>query len=243
MKYNKGMSGHSKWANIKRKKEVTDKARAVVFAKLSRLITIAVIEGGGIPDPEKNVRLRLAVEQAKTLNMPKDNISRAIEKAAGPSKNALKEVVYEAFAPHGVSLMIAATTDNSNRTHNEIRNVLERNGGKMANQGSVSYNFTKCGMVVFENADESAVFDFADKIEELDVDEDGTTTTVYFPFDHLGKIHEHLNGLIPVTFESMYKPQTTVQLLQEDQKQVERLIEVLEEMDDVHNVYTNLDFQ
>src|SRR5438132_496161 len=131
------MSGHSKWSKIKRQKEVTDKVKGAAFAKLSRIITLAVIEGGGIPDPVNNVRLRLSIEKAKALNMPKENITRAIEKGAGPHKLELKEVVYEAFAPHGISVIIVATTDNSNRTFAEIRTILERNGGKMGTQGSV----------------------------------------------------------------------------------------------------------
>src|SRR4051812_30449460 len=120
------MSGHSKWANIKRKKEANDKVKGAVFGKLSRLITIAVTEGGGLPDPENNVKLRFAVEKARSENMPKENIQKAIEKGSGPNIQELKEVVYEGFGPGGVALLIVTTTDNSNRTHAEIRNVLER---------------------------------------------------------------------------------------------------------------------
>jgi YebC/PmpR family DNA-binding regulatory protein len=234
------MSGHSKWANIKRKKEANDKEKGTAFAKLSRLITLAVVEGGGIPKPESNSRLRFAVEKAKSLNMPKETITRAIEKGFGPNKVAIKEVVYEAFAPFGVLLMIPATTDNSNRTHSELRNVLERNGGKIGGQGSVGYNFQRCGVALFENADESAVFDFADKIDEIDVEEEGSLITVYFPFDHLGKVHDYLGGLSPSLIEPEYRPQTTVQLTPEQQEKVHHLIEQLEAIDDVQAVYSNM---
>ncbi|MEK7071233.1 MAG: YebC/PmpR family DNA-binding transcriptional regulator, partial [Patescibacteria group bacterium] len=109
------------------------------------MITISVIEGGGFADPEINIKLRMAVEKAKAANMPKDNIARAIEKAAGPEKNQLKEVVYEGFGPEGMALIIVATTDNPNRTISEVRNTLEKMGGKLGSQGSVAYLFHKCG--------------------------------------------------------------------------------------------------
>ena len=117
------MSGHSKWANIKRKKQANDLVKGNVFAKMSHLITLAVLEGWGIVEPENNVKLRLAVEKAKSVNMPKENIKRAIEKGSGPNKTLLKEVIYEGFGPYGVFLLILATTDNSNRTSSEIRNI------------------------------------------------------------------------------------------------------------------------
>lgn len=237
------MSGHSKWANIKRKKEANDKVKATQFAKLGRAITLAVIEGGGVPDPENNVRLRLAIENAKSLNMPKDTIQRAIEKGAGPNKLALKEVIYEAFAPHGVTLIITAATDNSNRTHVELRTILEKNGGKMGNQGSVSYNFHKTGVVVFENADEALVFEFADKLNASDIVNDSNMFTVYIPFEQLGKVKDNIGSLIPTVVDSEFKPQTTVQLSTEEQEAVLHLIDLLEEMDDVQNVYSNLEFQ
>ncbi len=121
------MSGHSKWANIKRKKEANDKIKGNVFAKLSRVITLAVIEGGGIGDPQLNNKLRLAIEKAQASNMPKENIKRAIERGLGPQKDQLKEVIYEGFAPYGVSLLILATTDNPNRTLTELRTKLRKN--------------------------------------------------------------------------------------------------------------------
>lgn len=144
------MSGHSKWSKIKREKQAKDKQKGNIFSKLSRLITLAVIEGGGITDPENNIKLRLAIEKAKNLNLPKENIERAIEKGTGPESQELKEVVYEAFGPEGVSLIILATTDNMNRTLSEIRNVLELHGGKLGTQGSVLHLFKKSGLSTFE---------------------------------------------------------------------------------------------
>ena len=239
------MSGHSKWANIKRKKEANDKVKGVTFAKLSRIITLAVIEGGGVGEPENNVRLRLVIEKAKSLNMPKEKISRAIEKGIGPNRQDLKEVVYEGFAPHGVSIIILAATDNSNRTIAEIRNVLERRGGKLGTQGSVNYLFQKCGVAVFELAsnNEADLFTFAEKINAFDIEEDEETFTVYFPFENLGKVGEYAQTLHPISVESEYKPLARMQLEIEQEKEVMQIMEALEEMDDVQNVYSNVEFR
>jgi YebC/PmpR family DNA-binding regulatory protein len=238
------MSGHNKWSKIKRQKEITDKVKSTNFAKMARQITLSVIEGGGIGDPENNVRLRLAIEKAKLVNMPKENIARAIEKGAGPNKDSLKEVVYESFAPFGAAMMIVATTDNSNRTHAEVRTVLERNGGKMAGQGAVGYLFQKCAVAVFDAAknDETAVFDFAEKIQAYDIDEDEDSITVYFPFEKLGRVTEFAGSLVPSVVESEYRPLSTVHLQESQEQSVMHLIELLDEMDDVQNVYTNVMF-
>lgn len=144
------MSGHSKWSKIKREKEVKDKQKANIFSKLSRLISLAVIAGGGITNPENNVKLRLAIEKAKSLNLPKDNIDRAIEKGLGPDSQKLKEVIFEAFAPGGVVLVIMVATDNMHRTLSEIRNVVESYSGKLGNQGSVMYLFKKNNLNDYE---------------------------------------------------------------------------------------------
>lgn len=135
------MAGHSKWAQIKRKKGIKDQEKGTVFTKLSKLITLAVAEGASVTDPDRNIKLRLAVEKAKAANMPKDTIDRAILKGSGPQKNLLKEVVYEGFGPEGTGFIVHATTDNSNRTISEVRNVFDRNGGKLGVSGSLQYLF------------------------------------------------------------------------------------------------------
>ncbi len=144
------MSGHSKWSKIKREKQTKDKQKGNVFSKLSRLITLAVIEGGGLTDRENNLKLRLAIEKAKKFNLPKENIERAIEKGTRPESQQLKAVTYEAFGPGGISLIILVTTDNMNRMLSEIKNVLESHGGKLGAQGSVMYLFKKSGLSTFE---------------------------------------------------------------------------------------------
>ena len=150
------MSGHSKWANIKRKKGVNDAQRSAVFTKMSRIISTAVHEGGGIGDPEKNFKLRLAVDRAKAVNMPKDTIQRAIDKAAGGDGSQMKELLYEGFGPHGIAILISATTDNQNRTFAEVKLAIEKNGGKMASTNAVAYQFTKCGVLELQKKDVSA---------------------------------------------------------------------------------------
>lgn len=235
------MSGHSKWSQIKRQKGVNDQKRSQVFSKMSRLITLAVKEGGGITDPDNNIKLRLVMERAKYENMPKDNIDRAIEKATGAGEENMREVVYEGFGPGGVTMLIVAATDNANRTHSDVKNVMEKGGGKMGGVNSVLYQFVKCGVVVFDKAtmSESELLDFTDAIEALDMDEDGEHYVVYIPFEKVGQVNRVAGNKEPVTVDIFYKPQTTIALPAADQTRVEKLVELLEEMGDVDKVYSN----
>lgn len=237
------MSGHSKWANIKRKKEANDKLKGNIFSKLSRLITIAVLEGGGITNPENNVKLRLAIEKAHASNMPKENIKRAIEKGIGPDKSQIKEVIYEGFAPYGVSLIILSHTDNQNRTLSEIRNILEKHNGKLGNIGSVSYLFTKCGLIIVDKklVNQDKVFELADQLEVLDLTEDELKYYIYIPYVKLGHIKEVFKDVKYDSAEVDFKPQNPVILEDEDKlKKILLLIEDLEALDDVQKVFTNL---
>lgn len=238
------MAGHSKWSKVKRQKQVTDKEKSKIFAKLSKLITMAVVEGGGIGDPDLNVKLRLAIEKAKQGNMPKDNIERAIEKAAGANKDVLKEVHYEAFAKHGIALLIVATTDNPTRTIAEIKMTLDRHGGKLGAQGSVSYLFEHCAMVTCNklNNKEEAVFALAEKLAASDIDEDEHSYILYIPFQNAGKIKEHASEVSIASQEIEYKPVTTVEVPKEDESVIYTLIEALDNLDDVQSVYTNAVF-
>lgn len=240
------MSGHSKWANIKRQKQANDLVRGNLFSKLSRLITLAVAEGGGTTDPEHNVKLRLAVEKAHHLNMPKENIARAIEKGAGPDRGQLKEIIYEAFGPSGAAIMILVTTDNLNRTLSEIRSILERHHGKLGNQGSVSYLFNKCAVVIFKKSevDEAKLFAFAEEIHATDIDEDDTHFSVYIPFENLGRIKDHIHDLKYETAEIDFKPLTQISITkEEDSKKIVSLVNALEEHNDIQKVFTNADIQ
>lgn len=239
------MSGHSKWANIKNKKAANDKVKGTAFAKISRIITLAVLEGGGITNPDSNFKLRLAIEKARAFNMPKENINRAIERGHGPDSTLLKEVVYEAFGPHGVAFIIQCSTDNSTRTHNEVKGVIEKRGGKMGNQGSVGYLFQKCAVMQFDlnTSSEDMIFEFGQKIQAYDIDEGEGKITVYFPFEQFGKAKEALGGVIHPTFSEIeYRPLSRIQVPSEiEAKHIMELMEAIEELDDVHNVFSNLE--
>jgi len=236
------MSGHSKWANIKRKKGVNDKIKANVFAKMSHLITIAVIEGAGIIEPDNNVKLRLAIDKAKSANMPKENIKRAIEKGFGPNRIMLKEVIYEGFGPYGIFLLILSTTDNSNRTSSEIRNLLEKNSGKLGAQGSVSYLFKKCAFVSFQKTEvnEDAVFKIGEELKAFDINEDNSHFFVFFPFSNFGLLKAHLNNIKYELAEVDYLPTTPIVLDSDKEKRVLSIIEAIEDLEDVQRVYHNL---
>ena len=238
------MSGHSKWANIKNKKAANDKAKGTLFAKISRILTLSVIEGGGITNPDTNFKLRLAIDKAHAANMPKENIQRAIEKGQGPESSQLKEVVYEAFGPHGAAYVIQCATDNPTRTHNEVKGVIEKRGGKMGSQGSVGYLFQKCVVMQFDlaAAPEDVIFDFSQALEAFDIDEAGDTITVYFPFDHFGRAKTALGDkLHPKLFDVEYRPLSPIEVSSEaEAKHIIELGEAIEELTDVHTVFSNL---
>ena len=240
--YTMQMAGHSKWANIKRKKQSQDKVKGNVFAKLSRMITLAVREGGGIGVPEKNVNLRLALELAKKNNMPKETIERAIEKGKGEDKDGLQTVTYEGFGPGGAALFIVGSTDNPNRTVAEIRNTLEMNGGKLGQQGSVQYLFAEVAKMTMDVMDEETVLEITEHIHALDIETHENTVTFYFPVQDIGiientsKYAEIIEGP-----KIVYRPVSPI-VIENDQtyEELTTLIDVLEEMDDVQQVYMNV---
>lgn len=235
------MAGHSKWANIKRKKEAQDKIRGNLFSKLSRIISLAVVEGGGIVDPEFNIRLRLAIEKAKNANMPKEKIEKAIERGAGPAKNQLQEVFYEAFAQDNVSLIIWSTTDNPKRSLAEIRTILEKHGGKLASQGATGYLFEKCGLAVIkkDNLNEDEALKLADKLSAFDIEEDNDVYIFYIPFEILGKVKEVASNINFEELDLFFKPKSEILLDEEKRKKIESLISQLESLEDVHKVFSN----
>lgn len=238
------MSGHSKWSKIKRQKQTKDKQRGMMFSKLSRLITLATIEGGGIGDPVNNIRLRLAIEKAKHFNMPKENIQRAIENALSPGKNQIKEIVYEGFGPGGIALIIVAATDNPNRTSSEIRSMLERHGGKLGSPGSVLYLFQKCAVVFLPKTlvTEERSLEIAQNIDAFDIVQGKEDFDVFFPFENIGKVKEALGDVATEPPDIDYKPISIIHI--EDAsiaKNIITLIDVLEELDDVQKVYANFD--
>ncbi len=240
------MAGHSKWANIKHKKEAKDAQRSNIFAKMSRLVTTAVQEGGGIGDPDKSLKLRLAVERARSFNMPKDTIQRAIDKGMGTGALQMKELVYEGFGPGGSAFMITAITDKSTRTVSELKQILDKNGGKIASPNAVSHLFVQCGYVEIRRADctEEQVYDAFDELEGLDMEEDDESYILYVPFSQAGKIQQVLSSggrqITPLTIDVIYKPLSPIEVDSSVMEKVEHLVDMLENSDDVQNVYTNV---
>jgi YebC/PmpR family DNA-binding regulatory protein len=238
------MSGHSKWSTIKHKKAAEDAKRGKLFTRLAREIAIAAREGGG--DPEMNFRLRLAVDKAKSANMPKDNIERAIKRGTGELKGAeLVEILYEGYAPHGVALLVQVLTDNRNRTVSDLRAVLTRHGGNMAEAGAVTWQFDRKGYITLEpnGTDAEEVFDVAVEAGAEDVVFGDDLIEVYVDLDHFQPVQERLeaNGLKPDSAELSMIPKTTLTLDQKKTFKVMGVIEELEDLDDVQQVYSNLD--
>jgi len=238
------MSGHSHWATIRRKKGAADAKRGQVFTRLAREIVIAAREGGG--DPSSNIRLQYAIERARAQNMPKDNIERAIKRGTGDLKegNAIEEAMYEGYGPHGIAFIISVVTDNRNRTVAEIRHILNRTGGSMAEAGSVSWQFTRKAYFSFplEDKDTDALFEIAVEAGADDVTFDDETVEIFAPVENFKEISDKLkeNGIQPEDAELRMFPNNEVELPADDSIQVLKVVEALEELDDVQDVYSTL---
>jgi len=238
------MSGHSHWATIRRKKGAADAKRGQVFTRLAREIVIAAREGGG--DPGSNMRLQYAIDKARSQNMPKENIERAIKRGTGESKegNAFEEVMYEGYAPHGIALLISCVTDNRNRAVAEVRHILSRMGGSMAEAGSVAWQFTRKAYFSFpaEGQDTDAVFELAVDAGADDVTFDDNTVEIIGSVDTFREISERLKAanIHPEDAELRFFPNNEVGLEPDESLQVLRVVEALEELDDVQDVYSTL---
>jgi YebC/PmpR family DNA-binding regulatory protein len=233
------MSGHSKWSNIKNKKAANDAAKGSVFTKMAKAVTIAVKKGGGVGDPDKNFSLRLAVDKARAVNMPKENIDRAIDKGLGKSGAELAELLIEVFAPDGVMAILEVVTDSRNRTVAEIRTLIEKHGGRMGEPGSVTYLFDHCGIVHTPDkiSDEMELEMIDLGVTDMVSDEEGTT--IYTVAESMHEIVKYLHkrGL---TAGGMigYRPKVTVAI--SDSTRVEQFLENVSEYEDVQEVYVNL---
>lgn len=241
------MSGHSKWSTIKRQKGAADIRRGQVFTKLANAITIAAREGGG-PDPASNFKLRLAIDQARAANMPKENIQRAIDRGLGKAGGgvSLESVVYEGYGPGKVALLVEATTDNKNRTTAEVKNVIERGGGSFATPGSVSWMFGEEGMIVVpkEGKTFEEIFEISAEAGAEDVVDSGEQVEVYTKPQTLETVKKLLveKGIKAQSAEIAKKPATTVQLTDKETAQkILSLLEKLEGLDDVARVWSNFD--
>lgn len=238
------MAGHSKWAGIKHKKAIVDARRGKLFTKLARAITVAAKEGGG--DPDGNPSLGLAIQKAKDASMPKDNIERAIAKGTGEGAdaNALETVVYEGYGPGGVALLIEAVTDNRNRTGSEVRHLLSKHGGSLGEPGSVAYNFDKVGLIVVDGELHSED-DLLVAIEAgaSDVLEDGSMWEVLTAPSDLTAVRSALDdaGVAYEAAEVTQRPKVSVPLDEDGAAKLLRLIDALEDNDDVDTVHANFD--
>jgi YebC/PmpR family DNA-binding regulatory protein len=238
------MSGHSKWSTIKRKKAATDAKRGKIFTRLAREISVSAREGGG--DPETNFRLRLAIDKAKAENMPKDNIERAILRGTGGGKDdELEEITYEGYAPYGVALLVQVLTDNRNRTVAEVRHVFSRHGGSMSEAGAVAWQFDRKGYIAVEpdGIDSDQIFEYAVEAGADDVIFGDDMIEIYTSPNDFQTVQETLEatGVEFSTTELAMVPKATLKLARDEAFKVMRVIEALEDLDDIQQVYSNLD--
>jgi YebC/PmpR family DNA-binding regulatory protein len=238
------MSGHSKWATTKHKKAATDAKRGKIFTKIGKEIAVAAKLGGG--DPSGNPRLRTAVAKAKSVSMPAENIKRAIQKGTGELPGvSYEEVIYEGYGPGGVAVIVEVMTDNRNRTVSEIRNIFSKSGGNMGEAGCVSWMFHKKGYIVVnrEKSDEDKLMSIAldAGAEDMQTEDDNfVITTPPNDFEKVKKSLEEASVTMDVAEVTMV-PQTYVKLEGKEAQQMLRLVETLEDNDDVQNVYANFD--
>lgn len=240
------MAGHSKWANIKHRKAAQDKKKAKVFTRIIKELTIAARDGG--PDPETNPALRLAIQNAKGANMPKDTMERAIKKGAGGEGANLQEVTFEGYGPHGIAVFVEATTDNNNRTVANVRAIFNKYNGSLGTNGSLSFVFDRKG--VFTIAKDQLPHQDLEELElELidggleEIDDVGEDIILYTSFDDYGTMQKHLEklGITPKSVELQRIPNSTTALPLEQAQSVLKMIEKMEEDDDVNTVYHNLE--
>ncbi|OYW46925.1 MAG: YebC/PmpR family DNA-binding transcriptional regulator [Sphingomonadales bacterium 32-68-7] len=235
------MAGHSKFKNIMHRKGAQDKKRSAAFSKLSREITVAA--KSGMPDPDMNPRLRLAVNNARGASMPKDNIQRAIDKAAKGEGDDYEEIRYEGYGPGGVALIVEALTDNRNRTATNVRTAFSKNGGNLAASGAVSHGFERIGMIEYGPGagDEDAVMEAAIEAGADDVESDADGHVIWTGMDGMHEVAKALEAALgaPESVKLAWKPGLTVELAEGDAQTLLKLVDTLEDDDDVQAVWGN----
>lgn len=239
------MSGHSKWATIKRQKGSADIKRGQAFTKISNAISIAVKSGGGVTDPVNNFRLRIAIEKAREANMPKENIERALRRASGEEGKGVEEVVYEGFAPGGVSVIVEAVTDNCQRTTSEIKSIFKKVGASFGQPGSVAYQFANKGKISIKKDGKSLdeIFNSVAESGAEDLEEVNDEVLIYTNPMELSKIRSKLEDehFSIVGVETIRKPLQTVSIEEsESREKIVDFLNKLEDLDDVQKVYSNL---
>jgi YebC/PmpR family DNA-binding regulatory protein len=238
------MAGHSKWANIQHRKKAVDAKRGKIFTRINRELSVAAREGGS--DPDANPRLRLAIQKANAVNMPKDTIERTIKKAAGELEGVnYEEIRYEGYAQNGVAVMIDTLTDNRNRTVAEIRHAFSKHGGNLGTDGSVAYLFNKIGVINFEpGTSEDDVMEVALEAgaEDIVVEDDGSIEVITAPEDY-AQVVEAMEAaeLVPANSEITMRATTDVELDVETGQKVLTFLDILEDLDDTQAVYSNAD--
>ena len=242
------MSGHSKWSTIKHQKGAADAKRGVLFTKLSREISLAVREGGGA-DPDMNFKLRLALDRAKSNNMPQDSITRAVRRGSGEGADgeSLEQVTYEGYGPGGGAILLQAVTTNRNRTAADVRSAFNRGGGNLGESGCVAWNFDLRGVVTIdiddeERAEELGLIAIDAGAEDLQIDEG--VLEIYAPVESLQDVQKCIEAeSVPVrSAEMSMVPKTTIALGDREAEQTLRLLDVLEDLDDIQKAFTNADF-
>lgn len=237
------MAGHSKWANIQHRKGKQDKLRSKMFSKLAKEITVAAKMGD--PDPDKNPRLRLAVKASKAVSMPKDVIDRAIKKSQGGDAEDYTELRYEGYGPNGIAVIVETMTDNVNRTASNVRSYFTKNGGNLGTTGSVSFMFDRVGEITYPasagDADTVMMAALEAGAEDVESDEDGHW--IYCPMDDLAAVADALEKVLGEADEAklIWKPQTRTEVDLDTARTLMKLIDTLEEDDDVQNVTANFD--
>lgn len=240
------MAGHSKWTNIKRKKAKVDAQRGNMFSKITREIIVSVRKGG--PNPDTNARLRVALEKAREANIPMDNVNRAISRVTkGQDEANYDELVYEGYGPGGVAIMMEALTDNRNRTASDVRYIFSKHGGSLGEAGCVSWLFSAKGYILIDRSSddmgEDVLMDLAIEAGALDFSKEGDHYEILTDPDDLDKVKEFLTdkGVKLSTCELTMIPQSTVEITGRDAEQTLRLMDALEEHEDIQKVYSNFD--
>ena len=238
------MAGHSKFKNIQFRKGAQDKKRSKLFSKLSRDITLAAKQG--LPDPNANARLRLAITNARAESMPRDNIERAIKKAQGGEADNYEEIRYEGFGPGGIGVIVEVLSDNRNRAAASVRTLFGKNGGNLGETGSVSFMFERLGQIVYPAAvgSEDTVMEAAIEAGAQDVESDEETHTVFTAFEDLASVIEALEASLGPAKSTaiVWRPKTLTPVSSDEAATLFKLIDALDDDDDVQTVYTNADF-
>ncbi len=237
------MSGHSKWSTIKRQKGAADIARGKVFTKIANAITIAVKKGGGVDDPAQNPKLRIAVEKARISNMPKENIERAIKRAKSKESGEVFEVIYEGFGPGGVSIVVEAATDNTNRTASEVKSLFNKYNIRFASPGASAHLFKQVGEIILDKKDKilDDIFLTAADFGAEDIEQDEGNVLIFTQISSLDRVGKSLenSGFEVISSDIIRKPVSKAQVGLVDMEKLRKFIQELEEMDDVQHVFTN----